>query len=455
MYWLGEGDSQVRRPWLWARPGRVLAPRSPALAVAITAAFLVTGCSLIPTAGATGGAATAPHGSDGTGPITFATGKLDTGYLQPLINQWNKRHPAQKVTPIYLPDDSDDQYAQLVTNLQAHSSVYDVMSLDVIWTAEFASNGWITPIDPSVVPAGQFLRPAVETAMYQGHLYAVPFTSNAGLLYYRKDILAAAGVSPPRTWAELAEEAATVAPRYHIGGYGGQFQAYEGLTVNFAEAVQSAGGSLLSDGNSVVTVDSPQAIQALQFLVSGFRAGWIPRAALSWNEAASQRAFEAGKLLFLRNWPYVYGDASVAGPGNVVAGKFGVTMLPGLHGPGSSTLGGANLAISAYSQHQATALAFIRYITSQASERYILIRSALPPVWTSLYSQPALIARFPFLPVLKQAILTAKPRPALIDYNQFSLAISSAVHQALAQRQPVSATLSQLSAELRQIIRSD
>jgi multiple sugar transport system substrate-binding protein len=262
-------------------------------------------------------------------------------------------------------------------------------------------------------------------------------------------------VTPPRTWAQLAEEAATLAPRYHIGGYGGQFQAYEGLTVNFAEAVQSAGGSLLSDGNSVVTVDSPQAIRALQFLVGGFREGWIPHAALSWNEAASQRAFEAGKLLFLRNWPYVYGDASVAGPGNVVAGRFGVTTLPGLHGPGSSTLGGANLAISAYSQHQGTALAFIRYLTSQASERYILIRSALPPVWTSLYSQPALIARFPFLPVLKQAILTAKPRPALIDYNQFSLAISSAVHQALAQRQSVSATLTQLSAELRQIIRSD
>jgi multiple sugar transport system substrate-binding protein len=444
----------VRRR-LFARPGGALAASPPALAAAVAAAVLITGCSLIPTAGASGGSGTASRGAGGTGPITFATGKLDTGYLQPLINQWNRRNPAQKVTPIYLPDDSDDQYAQLVTNLQAHSTVYDVMSLDVIWTAEFAYNGWITPIDPSVVPAGQFLRPAVETAMYQGHLYAVPFTSNAGLLYYRKDILAAAGVRPPRTWAQLAEEARTVAPRYHIGGYGGQFQAYEGLTVNFAEAVQSAGGSLLSDGNSVVTVDSPQAVQALQFLVSGFSEGWIPRAALSWNEAASERAFEAGKLLFLRNWPYVYGDASADGPGNVVAGKFGVTTLPGQHGPGSSTLGGANLAISAYSQHQATALAFIRYLTSQASERYILIRSALPPVWTSLYSQPALIAQFPFLPVLKQAILTAKPRPALIDYNQFSLAISSAVHQALAQRQSVSATLTQLSAELRQIIRSD
>lgn len=415
----------------------------------VCAALLVVGCSA---AASTAIPRNRPADA-GVGPITFATGKLDTGYLRPLIERWNALHPDQRVTPVYLPYDANDQYAQLVANLQAHSSVYDVMSLDVIWTAEFASNGWITPIDGTVIPAGQFLPPAVQTATYEGHLYAVPFTSNAELLYYRADMLAAAHLTPPRTWAELAADASLARDRYHVGGYGGQFQSYEGLTVNFAEAVQSAGGSLLSAGSPAVT--SPQASQALAFLMSGFREGWIPHAALGWNEAASQRAFESGELAFLVNWPYVYGQASVPGPGNVVAGKFGVTTLPGLHGPGSATLGGANLAISAYSQHPATALAFITFLTSQASERYILIHSALPPVWTSLYSDQALIALFPFLPVEKQAILTARPRPALVNYNQFSLAISSAVHQALAQqRTPAGTALSQLSAELRQILRA-
>lgn len=415
---------------------------------AVGAALLVAGC-----AGTAGPTPAAGRPADaGIGPISFATGQVDTGYLQPLVSQWNARHPAQRVTPIYLPDDANDQYAQLVANLQAHSSVYDVMSLDVIWTAEFASNGWITPLDDSVIPAGQFLRPAVETATYQGHLYAVPFTSNAELLYYRSDILSAARLSPPQTWAQLADDAMLAGSRYHLDGYGGQFQSYEGLTVNFAEAVQSAGGSLISGG--APAVDTPQASQALTFLVSGFREGWIPRAALDWNEEASRRAFESGSLLFLVNWPYVYGDASVPGPGNVVTGKFGVTTLPGLTGPGSATLGGADLAISAYSRHPVTALAFIRFLSSEASERYILVNSALPPVWTSLYSQPALVAMFPFLPVLKQAILTARPRPALVDYNQFSLAISSAVHQALAQHISVEAALAQLSAELRPILRA-
>jgi multiple sugar transport system substrate-binding protein len=419
----------------------------PALAVA---ALFVAGCAVTPAAGQAGPAASI----SGIGPITFATGEVDTGYLKHLQAEWNAAHPRQKVTIIDLPDDADDQYAQLVANLQNHSSVYDVMSLDVIWTAEFASSGWIIPISRRLFPLHDFLAPAVATATYQGRLYAVPFTSNATLLYYRKDILRAAAAKPPVTWAQLAYLARTVAPRYGLEGYGTQFQAYEGLTVNFAEAVQSAGGSILS-GNGTVTVDSAAARQALRFLVGGLRQGWIPKATLGWNEEASRRAFEAGKLLFLSNWPYVYGEASARVPGNKVVGKFGVTALPGLHGPGSSTLGGANLAISAYSLHQVTALAFIKFLTSQSSERQVLLRSALPPVWTALYTEPSLVRRFPFLPVLKQAILTAKPRPAIVNYNQFSLAISSAVHQALAQRQSVSATLTELSAELRQIIRSD
>jgi multiple sugar transport system substrate-binding protein len=422
-----------------------------ALAGLVVAAgsVLLAACSVVPAASAAGSSASL----SGVGPITFATGKVDTGYLRQLTAEWNAAHPRQKVTVIYLPDDADDQYAQLVTNLQAHSSVYDVMSLDVIWTAEFASSGWITPISSRPFKLDQLLRPAVATAMYQGHLYAVPFTSNATLLYYRKDILRAAGVKPPTTWAQLAHDAATIAPRYGLSGYGTQFQAYEGLTVNFAEAVQSAGGSLLAP-DGAVTVDSPQAIRALQFLVSGMHAGWIPKAALSWNEESSRQAFEAGKLLFLSNWPYVYGEASEPGPGNKVAGKFGVTALPGLRGPGCSTLGGANLAISAYSQHQLTALRFIEFLTSMSSERQVLLGSALPPVWTALYSQPSLVRQFPFLPVEKQAILSAQPRPALADYNQFSLAVSSAVHQALAQKEPVTATLAQLATELRQILRS-
>lgn len=435
----------MRRCRLGPRRGaRVLA----AVTAALTAGACAAGCG----AGTRAGAATAAESLSGTGPITFATGQLATGYLPGLVARWNRLHPGQRVTPIYLPDDANDQLAQLVTNLQARSDAYDVMSLDVIWTAQFASNGWIVPINRRVVPLADFLGPAVDTASYDGRLWAVPFTSNAELLYYRKDILARAGVRAPTTWAQLAGLARRLAPRYGLAGYGSQFADYEGLTVNFAEAVDSAGGSILSPGGTRATVDTPQARAALAELVSGFGQGWIPSAALNWDEARSQQAFEAGRLLFLNNWPYVYGQASEPGPGNKVAGKVGVTVLPGPHGPGVSALGGANLAISAFSRHQQTALAFIKFLTSLSSERAVLAEASLPPVWTRLYRVPALVRRFPYLPDLKKAILAARPRPETANYSQLSLAISSAVHQALMQREPVGATMARLQRELNQII---
>jgi multiple sugar transport system substrate-binding protein len=293
----------------------------------------------------------------------------------------------------------------------------------------------------------------VDTAMYQGRLYAVPDYSNADLLYYRKDILAKAGMQPPRTWDQLQQLAKTVAPKYGLYGYAGTFAPYEGLTVNFAAAVQSAGGSILSSEGTKVAVDSPQALRGLQFLVNGFQQGWIPKVALTYEEESSQAAFEAGKFLFLDNWPDVYAALSVPGPQNKVYGKVGVAPLPGPDGTGSSSLGGANLAISAFSQHQQTALAFIKYMTDEANEKQMLEQGSFPPVWTQLYTDKTLWQSYPYLPVLEQAINSARPRPAIANYDQASLAISSAVYEALTHQKQPQQALAELAGQLAQIIR--
>jgi multiple sugar transport system substrate-binding protein len=422
----------------------------------IAAATAVVGASLLLTAGCTpdsspsGGAAPSVNG---IGPITFAVGADDAGFFTTLIGAWNKAHRNQQVTLMLLPEAENDQLAQLTANLQAGSPVYDVIAMDVIWTAEFASAGWIIPLESSMFPLGDFLRPAVDTAMYNGHLWAVPYYSNAEVLYYRKDILAKAGKQPPTTWAQVEDLAKTVAPKYGLQGYASQLAPYEGLTVNFADVLQSAGGSILSPGGSTVTVDSPQALQGLDFLVDGLREGWIPQSSRNYEEESSWGDFESGKLLFLNNWPFIYSQASQPGPANKVYGKVGVALLPGLDGPGSSSLGGANLAVSAFSRHQATAIAFIRYLTSLPEERQMFEDSDFPPVWTSLYSDPAMIKLFPYLPVVKQAILAAQPRPSIVDYDQASLAISSAVYQALTFKKTPQEALSEMAAQLNQIIR--
>jgi multiple sugar transport system substrate-binding protein len=419
-----------------------------AVAAVTTGLLLAAGC----------GPASPPSGgltpsADGIGPITFAIGGDDAAIFPQLIAGWNKLHPNQRVTLIVLPESANGQLAQLTANLQAGSPEYDVIDMDVVWTAEFASAGWIIPLDAKMFPLGDFLPPAVDTAMYDGHLYAVPDYSNADLLYYRKDILAKAGVQPPKTWAQLREDAETIAPRYGLQGYAGQLAPYEGLTVNFAEAVQSAGGEILSPSGTTVTVDSARAETGLDFLVNGLRDGWITKSSLTYEEESSWYDFESGKLLFLNNWPFIYSQASQPGPGNKVYGKVGVAPLPGLDGPGSSSLGGANLAVSAYSRHQQTALEFISYLTSLPEQTRMLALTGFPPVWTRLYSDPAMIRRFPYLSALKKAILAAKPRPSITDYDQASLAISSAAYQALTFRKSPQDALAEMAAQLTQIIR--
>src|SRR3989440_8546738 len=301
----------------------------PGIAILTAGLMLLAGCA----SGGASSSGSAPS-TNGIGPITFAIGKDNSGWLQGVITGWNQGHPSQKVTLLLLPQASNGQLAQLVANLQAKSDLYDVIDMDVIWTAEFASNGWIIPLPQSQFPLGDFLKPAVDTAMHQGRLYAVPDYSNADLLYYRKDTLAEAGKQPPRTWAQLRQLAMTVAPRYGLYGYAGTFAPYEGLTVNFAAAVQSAGGSILSPEGTKVTVDSAKALQGLEFLVDGFRQSWIPKVTLSYEEQSSQDAFAAGKFLFLDNWPDVYAALSVPGPENKGYRKVGAAPPPRAHGTG-------------------------------------------------------------------------------------------------------------------------
>ncbi len=413
-----------------------------------TIAAVMAGLALV-TAGCASAAGQQVPSTNGLGPIIFAIGSDDIGWLSPVIAKWNAANPRQRVTALYLPEAANVQLDQLVANLQAKSSVYDVIDMDVVWTAEFAANGWIIPLPEHDFPLRDFLEPAVKTAMYQGRLYAVPDYSNADLLYYRKDILAKAHQQPPATWAQLEYLAKTVAPRYGLAGYAGTFAQYEGLTVNFAEAVQSAGGSILNPSGTQVTVNSPQALTGLQFLVDGFKQGWIPQAALKYEEVAAQDAFESGRFLFLNDWPDVY---ATLGPD--ADRKYGIVALPGSNGPGSSSLGGANLAISAFSQHQQTALHFIQYLTEYDQQKAMLEQGSFPPVLERLYNDPSLIARFRYLPTLEQAITRAQPRPAITNYDQASLVISGETYQALEGDKTPQRALADMQRLLTQIVRN-
>ncbi|MET9517961.1 ABC transporter substrate-binding protein [Streptomyces sp. NPDC002994] len=388
---------------------------------------------------------------DGRGPMTLATAGDLTDYLGPLLDGWNRTHPDEKVTLVELPDSADETHAQMVTGLRSDRGRFDILNIDVAWTPEFAAAGWISPLDPGRFPLKGFLPPVVGTATYDDKLYAVPYVTNAGMLFYRKDILDREGERPPRTWQELERQARTIAPKHGLGGYAGQFLPYEGLTVNAAEAVYSAGGSILGDEGERVTVDSAAARDGLGFLVRGVRDGWIPREALTYKEEESREAFQNGRLLFLRNWPYAY--AGISGKDSEVAGKFGAVPLPGADGPGTSVLGGSNLAVNADARHPESAADLIAYLTSEPVQRKVLTEGALPPVLAGLYGDADLVRKFPYLPALRTSVLAAAPRPKSPRYDQVSLAVQAVVHDAMTQHQSPAAAVRRLAGELAAIAR--
>ncbi|MBF6328924.1 ABC transporter substrate-binding protein [Nocardia transvalensis] len=397
-----------------------------AASVALLTATFTSAC------GGGGGDNPTQENLSGRGPITYVEGKdtTETGAVKNLIDRWNAAHPDEKVTFKEQSNDASQQYDDLAQHLRAKQSDYDVMALDVPWTAEFAAKGWIQPLkDNFAIDTSTLLSPTVASATYKGTLYAAPRNTNGGLLYYRKDLVP----NPPKTWSELISQC-HIATEHGIGCYAGQFAPYEGLTVNAAEVINAYGGTFVGPDGKTPTVDGPQSRAGLQVLVDAYRNGNIPKEAISFKEPESQNAFAQGKLLFLRTWPNFYGVANA--DSSVVKGDTGVAPLPGKDGIGASTLGGYNAAISAYSKHKATALDFLRFMISEDAQR-IVAEGAFPPVRSSLYDDPALIAKFPYLPALKDSIASAVPRPVTPYYNAVSKAIQDNAYAALTEQKSV------------------
>ena len=388
-------------------------------------------------------------GAQGTGPITFVVGKDTSGWTKKLTGDWNAAHPDQKVSLIELPEAADAQRSQFVTNLQAKSDRYDVLGIDVVWTGEFAKSGWLLELDQSQFPLDKELKPAVDTAMFEGKLWAAPFRTNGGLLFYRKDILDKAGKEAPKTFDELTADC-SLAQQNNMGCYSGQFAKYEGLTVNFAEAVQAAGGEIMTDSGTKVAL-GPQAVQGVTFLADGLKQGYIPKPAITYKEEEGRRAFMAGELLFLRNWPYVYNLASETDPANKVKGKFGAAPLPGFTGAGSSSLGGLNFAVSAFSKKQATAVEFTKFATSQENSKEMVGLTGNAPAWPALYDDPELVEKFAFLPTLKEGMQTAKPRPVTPYYQEVTTAIQADAYAALQGQKTPDQAITDMTTKLNEI----
>jgi multiple sugar transport system substrate-binding protein len=412
--------------------------------LSVIAGVAVVGLALAGCTGGGSGGGSSDSSATSKGPITYVQGKDNSNVVRPLIDKWNKAHPDEKVTFKEQSDQADQQHDDLVQHFQAKDANYDVVDVDVVWTGEFAAKGWLQPLTGDFkMDNSALLAPTVKSGTYNGTQYAAPQTSDGGILYYRKDLVP----TPPKTWDEMLKDC-DIAKANNIGCYAGQFAKYEGLTVNVAEAINTDGGTIVGDDGKTVTVDSDKANKGLSRLVDGFKSGNIPAEAITYQEEQGRQSFEAGKLLFLRNWPYVYNLAKTDGS-STVKDTFGVAPLPGVTGPGVSSLGGHNAAISVYSKHKATAFEFVKFLQSEETQKFFVTQGSLAPVVASLYDDADLNTQLPYLSTLKTSIENAVPRPVSPFYPAITKAVQDNAYAALKGDKSVDQALTDMAAAIK------
>jgi trehalose/maltose transport system substrate-binding protein len=372
------------------------------------------------------------------------------------------RKTGNRVEVVSVPKDSNEQLALYQQLLASRSSRIDVLRIDVVWPGLLASHlADMGKAVPREVVARHF--PAiVEASTVRGKLVALPAFTDVGLLYYRKDLLEKYGRGVPATWQELTDTAWAVqdgerkAGNERMWGFVFQGRAYEGLTCNALEWIDSFGGGTIVDAAGKVTVDNPRAVAALQLASSWVRT-ISPEGVLNYAEEEARGAFQSGNAVFMRNWPYAW--ALSQGVGSPVKGKVGVAPLPrgGAGGKRTGTLGGWQWAVSRYSRCTREAVDLATYLASPEEQKRAALEASFNPTIPALYRDPDILARNPFVGDLLSVFTSAVARPSRATgarYNQVSAAFWNAVHDSLAGTTPAGESLARLRKTLERIGRN-
>ena len=344
-------------------------------------------------------------------------------------------------------------YQQL---LAAGASDIDVLRIDVVWPGILG--GFL--LDLSSYTKGvekDYFESMIANDKIDGHLVAIPWQADAGLLYYRKDLLEKYGETAPATWEQLGKTAKKIqdaerkAGKKDLWGFVFQGKAYEGLTCNALEWVASYGGGSIVEPDGKVSINNPKAVAAITLVAS-----WVgdisPPGVLNYEEDEARGIFQSGNAVFMRNWPYAW--ALAQGADSPVKDKVGVSVLPkGEGGRNAATLGGWSLAVSKFAKHPEIAADLVMYLTGPEEQKRRAVQYSFQPTIPRLYEDKEALAKNPFFASLVEIFKNAVPRPTVAGgkYNQVSSAFWNAVHAVLAKEKPAKDSLAELAENLERL----
>ncbi len=346
----------------------------------------------------------------------------DLANWRPFLKEFQNKNPDIQLKLIEAPFDTNLQENLYTSAFLLGDSPYDIINMDIVWVPKFAAAGWLMDLTPRIpqTQLSKFVKNNIEGGRYQNKLYRMPTYSDAGVLYYRKDLLKQAGVKPPETFDQMVKIATKLQKQGSSKwGYLWQGKQYEGVSAMFVEILEGFGGFWANPDTLEVGLDQPQAIKAVNFLRNLIAKGISPPGVTTYGEEETRLLFQNGGAVFLRNWPYVWKLANEKD--SKVKDKVAIkTMLHAQGYTGGSCLGGWGLGLSKTTPHPKQAWRVIQYMTSEQTMRRIVLATGLLPSYQSLFKDPAIVAKYPHFPQLLKAVQKSVLRPPIGQYAQAS-----------------------------------
>ena len=371
---------------------------------------------------------------------------------QPLVKKFEQQHPNIRLRVLEAPSDSDQVEGLYTASFLLGNSPYDLVYMDIVWTPKFAAAGWLENLSDRLSEAerAEYLAGDIEGGIYEDKLYRIPFRSDAGMLYYRQDLLQQAGYEPPETFEQLIEISQDLQDKGLADwGYVWQGKQYEGLAAMFVEILKGSGAFWVDPETLEVGLDRPEAIEAVEFLRTTIDKKVSPPGVTTYAEEEARRLFENGKTVFLRNWPYVYSSA-LESP---IAGKYNIK--PMVHQPGKesgATLGGWGLGIAKSSKHKDAAWQVIEFFSSEESQREYVLETGYVPSRTALFNDPQIVAKYNYYPQLLSVVESSALRPPIAQYAQASDILQRYLSAALTKKMTAKQAMKAAAEETRRLL---
>lgn len=348
-------------------------------------------------------------------------------------------------------------------DLKARTGAYDLIMLDDPWFPRFAHEQVLTELTPLLQKRGQsgpdsdFVATSLALCRHpyqSGALYALPYVGNSQLFFYRKDLFEKYSMKAPATWNDVLAAAKTIQEKESAGANAGQVYGYvmraaqgNAAVADFMPIFWAFGGEMF-DASGKPTVNSPQGIAALEFMLELGK--YSPPGYASFNADDVGAHLLHGTAAMSINWPAwisPFGDASKS----KVIGKMEFTTLPGADKPGHAEIGNWLIAIPRDSQNADAAIDFLLWATS-AEQMKRSSQRGNPPTRKSVFQDPELVAKNPAYPAQLRSLESSRPRPRTPYWNEIENAFGIFLSKANSGDLTAAEAMNQANAEIEKIL---